>query len=101
MTDQAKADAQARRFDEMANGYERWWAPVLAPSAQRLLDQLAPVIEAGAIDILDVGVGTGNLARSALARWSLRTAHRPSSPTRSLTAADAPGRFRSPGSRRT
>ena len=69
MTDQAKADVQARRFDEMANGYERWWAPVLAPSAQRLLDQLAPVIEAGAIDILDVGVGTGNLARSALARW--------------------------------
>jgi uncharacterized delta-60 repeat protein len=39
--------------------------------------------------------------RSAPARWSLRTAHRPSSPTRSLTAADAPGRFRSPGSRRT
>ena len=69
MTDQAKADAQAQRFDEIAGGYDRWWAPVLAPSARGLLDQLAPVIAAGAIDVLDVGVGTGNLARPALARW--------------------------------
>src|SRR6185295_2122056 len=66
-TDQEQA--QARRFDEWAAGYDRWWAPVLAPSAQRLLDQLAPVIEAGAVDVLDIGVGTGNLTRPALARW--------------------------------
>ncbi len=69
MTDQAKHDAEARRFDEIASGYERWWAPVLAPSARILLERLAPVIERGAVDILDVGVGTGNLARPALARW--------------------------------
>jgi ubiquinone/menaquinone biosynthesis C-methylase UbiE len=69
MTDQAKADAQAHRFDEMAGGYDRWWAPVLAPSALSLLDQLAPVVDAGAADVLDVGVGTGNLTRPALARW--------------------------------
>jgi trans-aconitate methyltransferase len=69
MTDQAKADAQAQRFDEMAGGYDHWWAPVLAPSARTLLDQVAPVIDAGAIDVLDVGVGTGNLTRPALARW--------------------------------
>lgn len=64
-----REEAEARRFDEWAAGYDRWWAPVLAPSAHRLLDQLAPFIEAGAVDILDVGVGTGNLARPALARW--------------------------------
>jgi len=34
-----------------------------------LLDQLAPVVDEGVIDVLDVGVGTGNLARTALARW--------------------------------
>ena len=27
----------------------------------RLLDQLAPVVDAGAVELLDVGVGTGNL----------------------------------------
>ncbi|HSL76877.1 MAG TPA: class I SAM-dependent methyltransferase [Candidatus Limnocylindrales bacterium] len=69
MTDQAHGDTQAHRFDEMAAGYDRWWAPVLAPSAHVLLDDLAPAIEAGAVDVLDVGVGTGNLARPALARW--------------------------------
>ena len=69
MTDQAHGDEQAHRFDEMAAGYDKWWAPVLAPSARALLDELAPSIEAGALDVLDVGVGTGNLARPALARW--------------------------------
>ena len=69
MTDQAHGDTQAHRFDEMAAGYDTWWAPVLAPSARALLDELAPSIETGAVDVLDVGVGTGNLARPALARW--------------------------------
>ena len=79
MTDQAHGDAQAHRFDEMAAGYDKWWAPVLAPSARALLDELAPAIEAGAMDVLDVGVGTGNLARPALARW----------PTIRVTGVDA------------
>ena len=69
MTDPDREENEARRFDEVAAGYDRWWAPVLAPSAQALLDQLAPVIDAGAIDVLDIGVGTGNLTRPALARW--------------------------------
>lgn len=69
MTEQAHGEAQAHRFDEMAAEYDRWWAPVLAPSAHALLDELAPTIDAGAIDVLDVGVGTGNLARPALDRW--------------------------------
>jgi ubiquinone/menaquinone biosynthesis C-methylase UbiE len=72
---------QAERYDRIADGYERWWAPVLAPSAAALLDRLAPVIDGGARDLLDVGVGTGNLALDALARW----------PDIRLTAIDASG----------
>ena len=53
----------------MAEGYERWWAPVLAASAQGLLDRLEPEIAAGAVDLLDVGIGTGNLGLPAVARW--------------------------------
>lgn len=53
----------------MAAGYERWWAPVLAPSAVALLDRLEADVRGGATDLLDVGVGTGNLSRPALARW--------------------------------
>jgi len=60
---------QADRYDRMAAGYDRWWAPVLAPSAVALLEQLDAEVDAGATDLLDVGVGTGNLSRPALARW--------------------------------
>jgi ubiquinone/menaquinone biosynthesis C-methylase UbiE len=60
---------QAERYDRMAAGYERWWAPVLAPSALRLLDWLDADVEAGATELVDVGVGTGNLSIPALDRW--------------------------------
>ena len=60
---------QGERYDRMAAGYERFWAPVLAPSAAHLLGQLDPVIGAGALDLIDVGVGTGNLAIPAVQRW--------------------------------
>ncbi len=53
----------------MATGYERWWAPVLAPSAASLLDRLAGDVEGGARDLIDIGVGTGNLSLAALQRW--------------------------------
>jgi ubiquinone/menaquinone biosynthesis C-methylase UbiE len=61
---------QGERYDRMAAGYERWWAPVLAPSAVALLDRLEPTVASGATDVLDVGVGTGNLAIPAIQRWS-------------------------------
>jgi ubiquinone/menaquinone biosynthesis C-methylase UbiE len=57
------------RDDRVARGYDRWWAPVLAPSAGALLDRLEPAVVDGARDILDVGIGTGNLALSAVQRW--------------------------------
>jgi ubiquinone/menaquinone biosynthesis C-methylase UbiE len=60
---------QGERYDRMAAGYERHWAPVLAPSARALLDRLDPIVASGARRLLDVGVGTGNLALEALRRW--------------------------------
>ncbi len=60
---------QTERYDRIAKGYDRWWAPVLAPTAAALLDRMAPVLEGGVVDLLDVGVGTGNLAIAAVERW--------------------------------
>lgn len=66
------------RYDAMADGYARFWAPVLRVAAERLLDHLeAPVAAAtagtgrpaGTARLLDVGSGTGTLARAAVARW--------------------------------
>ena len=72
---------QGERYDRMADGYERWWAPVLAPSAVALLDRLDSIVAAGAVDLLDVGIGTGNLAIPAVERW----------PTTRVTGIDASG----------
>jgi ubiquinone/menaquinone biosynthesis C-methylase UbiE len=60
---------QAERYDRIAKGYARWWAPVLAPAVGRLLDRAAPWLEEGAVQVLDIGTGTGQLAFGALARW--------------------------------
>lgn len=61
------------RFDRTAEGYLRWWAPVLAPASKRLvdrLDRLDPGLPAGKPrDILDLGCGTGNLIFEAAGRW--------------------------------
>jgi ubiquinone/menaquinone biosynthesis C-methylase UbiE len=61
----------ADRYDRSAARYERWWAPVLAPSAVALL----PALERRwpgpdrPRRILDVGSGTGTLARAVVERW--------------------------------
>lgn len=66
------------RYDQMADGYARWWAPVIRPGAERVLDVAAPAVEAALARtpeprLLDVGSGTGTLAIAALERWpSLR-----------------------------
>ena len=58
------------RYDRMAEGYARWWAPVLRASAERVLDALAPHLDGHAgTALLDVGTGTGTLAVAALERW--------------------------------
>jgi ubiquinone/menaquinone biosynthesis C-methylase UbiE len=68
------------RYDAMADGYARFWAPVLRTSAEAVLDHLEPAISTalergrangtGRARLLDVGSGTGTLAMAALRRWS-------------------------------
>jgi ubiquinone/menaquinone biosynthesis C-methylase UbiE len=60
---------QRERFDKFASGYERWWAPVLATSALALLDDLDPLIGGRPARVIDLGTGTGTLARAMLGRW--------------------------------
>jgi ubiquinone/menaquinone biosynthesis C-methylase UbiE len=60
----------AALYDRIAPSYQRWWAPVIEPAALRLLDLVAAVVtdHPGAV-IVDLGAGTGTLARAAVARW--------------------------------
>lgn len=60
---------QGARYDRLAEGYARHWAPIIRPAAVRLLDHLAPAAEARAPRILDIGTGTGTLGLAALERW--------------------------------
>ncbi len=60
---------QAERYDRIAEGYARWWAPVLAPAVGRLLDRAAPWLANGRLKVLDIGTGTGQLAFDAIRRW--------------------------------
>jgi ubiquinone/menaquinone biosynthesis C-methylase UbiE len=74
---------QAERYDRIATGYARWWAPVLTPAVLELLEGTAPLLAAGG-RVLDVGTGTGQLAIEALARW----------PALSIVGIDASGEMR-------
>ena len=63
---------QATRYDTIARGYARWWAPVLKPTAVTVLDRIAGAVDAsdgGSARILDLGTGTATLAIAAIQRW--------------------------------
>jgi len=66
VTEQAE---QAERYDRIANGYAQWWAPVLTPAVARLIERAEPWLADGAVRVLDIGTGTGQLAFGTLARW--------------------------------
>lgn len=68
-TAQALPDTAAL-YDRIAPSYQRWWAPLIEPAALRLLDLIAAVVaDRPRPVIVDVGAGTGTLARAAVARW--------------------------------
>jgi SAM-dependent methyltransferase len=57
-------------YDRDAARYQEWWAPVIAPAALHLLDLVAPAVtDRPHARVVDVGAGTGTLARAAVARW--------------------------------
>lgn len=60
---------QGDHYDRIAAGYARWWAPVIAPAALTVLDELEAVVAGGARQLIDVGTGTGTLAIGAVRRW--------------------------------
>jgi ubiquinone/menaquinone biosynthesis C-methylase UbiE len=60
---------QAARYDRIAAGYARWWAPVLVRDAETVLDLVAADVAAGARRIVDLGTGTGTLGIAAVERW--------------------------------
>jgi ubiquinone/menaquinone biosynthesis C-methylase UbiE len=60
---------QAERYDRIADGYARWWGPIIAPAAVTVLDEIGDAVAAGATRLLDVGTGNGTLAIAAIRRW--------------------------------
>jgi len=71
--DLAMSNACAERFNRTAEGYLRWWAPVLAPASVRLVDRvghLDPGLPGGRPrDVLDIGCGTGTGLFEVARRW--------------------------------
>jgi ubiquinone/menaquinone biosynthesis C-methylase UbiE len=63
----------AERFNRTADGYLKWWAPILAPASVALVDRVTemdPGLPAGETrEVADVGCGTGSSLFEAAGRW--------------------------------
>jgi ubiquinone/menaquinone biosynthesis C-methylase UbiE len=59
------------RYDRDADAYLAWWAPVLEPTALRVLDEVAEFVDGdgSGLRLLDLGAGTGALSIAAAERW--------------------------------
>jgi ubiquinone/menaquinone biosynthesis C-methylase UbiE len=66
--DDAVTDLE-ERYDRIAAGYAEWWAPVLEARAIDVLDRVDAQVQDGARRLVDIGTGTGTLARAAVRRW--------------------------------
>ena len=51
-----------------ADDYAKYWGPVLEETSGRLLDEVASLVSAEEIRLLDVGAGIGSLAREQPAK---------------------------------
>lgn len=80
---------QAERYDRIAEGYGRWWAPFLVPAAMELLDRLGPELPKGPARLLDVGTGTGTLGLGAVERWGTVSVDAIDASTEMAAAAEA------------
>ena len=79
-------------YDRIATAYHELWLPVIEPASLGLLDLVAPVVDGCAeASIVDVGAGTGPLARAAVVRWPHVVVHAvdPSSGMREVGRAEA------------
>lgn len=66
----APVNGQDSRYDRIAEGYARWWAPIHRPATLALLEEVARDLDAGPAAMIDVGCGTGALAAAAVVRWA-------------------------------
>jgi ubiquinone/menaquinone biosynthesis C-methylase UbiE len=65
-------NAVVERYHLGARDYERYWAPVLEATSATLVEYVewyAGGPPPGPLTVVDVGTGTGTLARAALERW--------------------------------
>lgn len=60
---------QQQRYDRIAHGYGKWWAPVLRPSAEALLDVVENELAGPDRVVVDIGTGTGTLAIATVRRF--------------------------------